>query len=58
MPKYEYEAELIGVRRVLIEAPTRAKADSIFLNEEYDKRMSVDKVQVDHVIEVRELREL
>jgi len=55
--KFEYEAELIGIRKVIIRAETRAKADSIFINNEYDPKSVTDDYGVDHLISVNEILE-
>lgn len=55
--KFEFEAELVGVRKVIIEAPTRAKAESIWINQEYDLKAVDDSYGVDHLIDVHILEE-
>lgn len=55
MKRFEFEAELIGTRTVVIKAETLAKAKSIFINEEYPGHDYIDKVQVDHVLSIKEL---
>ena len=55
--KFEFAAELVGVRKVIIEAPTRAKAESIWINQEYDPESVDDSYGVDHLISVIEFRD-
>lgn len=57
MKKFLIEAEIIGTRKVIVEAKNPVHAKSKFESEEYSKEQLQDSYRVDHIYDIVELHD-